>query len=263
MNDPASQKPLFDHALLRAHYTRALKSGHMVDFLQQEAATEIADRLCMVKRDFKTGVDLFSQRGLLTKTVRDTAKVKTITGCESRRTANPEILSFAAQSLDLVVSALAMQWANDLPGLLIQINRALKPDGLFLGALLGSATLNELRASFTAAEEACEGGISPRIIPLADIRQMGALLQRAGFAMPVADRDVLKVSYASPLALMRELRLMGGANAMPARRKTPLRRKTLRYAVDYYLANYGSDDGRITATFEIIYLSGWHPVKSA
>ncbi len=262
MTNPANPAPLFDHALLQSRYRRLLKTGKTIDFLQCEAANEIADRLCMVKRSFDEAVDLFSQTGQLAKALRNTSRLETLSPLDQLQTKTSENLPLAPQSLDLIVSALALQWANDLPGLLIQINRALRPGGLFLGALLGGETLSELRAAFAAAEQACEGGISPRVIPFADIRQMGALLLRAGFAIPVADRDILKVRYASPLALMHELRLMGGANAMRARRKTPLRRKTLNYVLDYYADNFASADGRITATFEIIYLSGWHPEET-
>ncbi len=263
MNNPANPDPLFDHALLQGRYRRLLKTGKIIDFLQCETATEITDRLTMVKRSFDEAVDLFTQTGQLAGALRNTSRLETISALDQLQAKNPENLPLAPQSKDLIVSSLALQWANDLPGLLIQINRALKPGGLFLGALLGAQTLSELRASFAAAEQACEGGISPRVIPFPDIRQMGALLQRARFEIPVADRDILKVRYASPLALMHELRLMGGANAMRARRKTPLRRKTLNYALDHYADNFVSADGRITATFEIIYLSGWRPVKDA
>jgi SAM-dependent methyltransferase len=259
MTTPPPIHKLFDHDLLQTRYARLLKTKKTVDFLQREAANEIADRLTMVKRSFAQATDLFSQTGQLTQALANSPKVGTISRRDQLQEKNPENLHLDPQSQDLITSALALQWANDLPGLLIQINRALKPGGLFLGALLGGETLNELRTAFAVAEQACEGGISPRIMPFADIRQMGALLQRARFEIPVADRDILKARYASPLALMGELRRMGGANAMMARRKTPLRRKTLNYMIDYYNENFSSQDGRITASFEIIYLSGWRP----
>ena len=262
MKPPLPVTPLFDHAVLQARYRRMQNRGRLVDFLQQEAANEIADRLEMTKRSFAKAVDLFSQSGQLSRALGASPKLTGLTSLDQLQSRDPENPGLAPHSLDLVVSALALHWANDLPGLLIQIHRALKPGGLFLGALLGGGTLKELRSAFAAAEQTCEGGISPRIIPFPDLRQMGGLLQRARFEIPVVDRDILKVRYASPYALMNELRQMGGANAMIARRKTPLRRKTLNCMIEYYNEHYGSPDGRITATFEIIYLSGWRPKDS-
>ena len=141
--------------------------------------------------------------------------------------ADEEALPFRDGTLDLVVSALALQFVNDLPGVLIQIRRALKPDGLFLAALLGGETLTELRQAFAAAESEIEGGVSPRVAPFADLRELGALLQRAGFALPVTDVDRLTVRYDSVFGLMGDLRRMGATNALDARRRTPLRRATL------------------------------------
>ncbi len=176
--------------------------------------------------------------------------------------ADEEALPFADASLDLVVSALALQYVNDLPGTLIQIRRALRPDGLLLAALIGGDTLIELREAFAAAEAEIEDGISPRVAPFADLRDMGALLQRAGFALPVTDVDRLTVLYASPDALMRDLRHMGATNPLAARRRRPLRRATLTRMTDIYRERFAGPDGRIRATFEIVWLSGWAPHDS-
>jgi SAM-dependent methyltransferase len=171
-------------------------------------------------------------------------------------------LPFADGSLDLVVSALARHLVNDLPGTLVQIRRALKPDGLFLAALLGGETLTELRRSFAAAEAEIEGGVSPRVAPFADIRDLGGLLQRAGLALPVADADRLTVRYATPLDLMRDLRGMGATNALVERRRMPLRRATLLRMTEVYAEQFSDADGRLRATFDIVWLSGWAPHHS-
>jgi SAM-dependent methyltransferase len=176
--------------------------------------------------------------------------------------ADEETLPFRDGSLDLVVSALALQFVNDLPGALIQIRRALKPDGLFLAALIGGDSLAELRAAFAQAESEVEGGISPRVAPFADLRDLGALLQRAGLALPVTDIDRVTVRYASPLALMHDLRRMGATNVLTERRRKPLRRATLRRLFEIYAERFADPDGRIRATFEIVWLSGWAPHES-
>jgi SAM-dependent methyltransferase len=157
------------------------------------------------------------------------------------------------------VSALALQFVNDLPGTLVQIRRALKPDGLFLAALIGGETLTELRQAFAAAESEIEGGASPRVAPFADLRELGALLQRAGLALPVTDVDRLTVRYDSAFDLMRDLRRMGGTNALNARRRTPLKRATLTRMAEIYAQRFADADGRVRATFEIVWLSGWAP----
>jgi SAM-dependent methyltransferase len=176
--------------------------------------------------------------------------------------ADSEALPFGDATLDLVVSALALQFVNDLPGTLIQIRRALKPDGLFLAAMIGGETLTELRQAFAAAEAEIEDGISPRVAPFADLRDLGALLQRAGFALPVTDVDRLTVRYASPLGLMQDLRRMGATNVLADRRRRPLRRATLARMLEIYAERFADPDGRIRATFEIVWLSGWAPHPS-
>jgi SAM-dependent methyltransferase len=173
-----------------------------------------------------------------------------------------ESLPVAAGTLDLVVSALALQFVNDLPGALVQVRRALKPDGLLLAALLGGDTLTELRQAFAAAESEVEGGISPRIAPFADIRDLGGLLQRAGFALPVVDSERITVRYDTVFALMHDLRRMGATNALNERRRQPLRRATLMRMAEIYGERFGDPDGRLRATFEVIWLSGWAPHES-
>ena len=173
-----------------------------------------------------------------------------------------EPLALAPESLDLAVSALALQFVNDLPGVLAQIRRALKPDGLLLAAMIGGDTLTELRQTFAAAEAECEGGVSPRVAPSADLREIGALLQRTGFALPVTDVDRVVVRYDSAFALMADLRRMGATNILVERRRTPTRRATLLRMAQIYGERFADPDGRIRATFDIIWLSGWAPHAS-
>ena len=166
------------------------------------------------------------------------------------------------ESLDLAVSALAFQFVNDLPGVLAQIRRALRPDGLLLAAMIGGDTLTELRQAFAAAEAECEGGVSPRVAPFADLRDIGSLLQRAGFALPVTDVDRVVVRYDSAFALMHDLRRMGATNILIERRRTPTRRATLLRMAQIYGERFADPDGRIRATFDIVWLSGWAPHES-
>ena len=161
-----------------------------------------------------------------------------------------------------MVSGLSLQLVNDLPGALIQINRALKPDGLLLAALLAGETLKELREAWLLAEDEMLGGASPRVAPFTDVRELGRLLQRAGFALPVADSDLVRVTYASPLALMREIKAMGASNMLTERRRIPVTRGLLFRAAEIYQRKFGQPDGRIPATFEIITLTGWVPHES-
>src|SRR6185437_15055784 len=173
-----------------------------------------------------------------------------------------ETLPFAPESLDLALSALGFQFADDLPGMLAQIRRALKPDGLLLAAMIGGDTLTELRQSFAAAEAECEGGVSPRVAPFADLRDLGGLLQRAGLALPVTDVDRVVVRYDSALALMADLRRMGATNILIERRRTPTRRATLLRTAQIYGERFADPDGRIRATFDVIWLSAWAPHES-
>ena len=173
-----------------------------------------------------------------------------------------EALPFSSESFDLIVSGLALQSVNDLPGALMQARRALAPDGLFLACMIGGRTLEELRIALAAAEEEIMGGVSPRVAPLADLRDMGGLLQRAGFALPVTDVDMLTVRYASMFGLLADLRGMGATNALIARDRRPLRRAVLMRAAEIYQSRFADPDGRLRATFEFVWLSGWAPHES-
>ena len=246
---------IFDRRLLRARLARAAAIGPAT-FLLDRVADDIAERLSAVLRTFDIVVDL----GTPTDAVRRAIAGRV--GTVAAVVADEEALPFRDASLDLVVSALALQFVNDLPGTLIQIRRALKPDGLFLAAMIGGESLAELRAAFAGAEAEVEGGVSPRVAPFADLRDLGALLQRAGFALPVTDVDRVTVRYASPLALMHDLRRMGAGNALIERQRTPLRRATLHRLLEIYAERFADPDGRIRATFEIVWLSGWAPHQS-
>ena len=173
-----------------------------------------------------------------------------------------EALPFAEARFDLAVSALSLQTVNDLPGALIQIRRILKPDGLFLGCLLGGASLRELRSALAVAESELYGGISPRVAPFADVREMGGLLQRAGLALPVADSEPLTVRYRDMFALMADLRAMGATNALVARLRKPSSRKLFLRAAEIYAERFSDPDGRVRATFELVFVSGWAPHES-
>jgi SAM-dependent methyltransferase len=249
---------LFDRALLRARQDRARHDGPAT-FLLDRVAEDMQERLRAVLREFQNAADVGTAgdqvRNALVSRVAQIAHVD-LPGAES------EPLRLAPESLDLVVSGLAFQFVNDLPGVLTQIRRALKPDGLLLAAMLGGDTLIELRQAFAAAEAECESGLSPRVLPFADLRDVGALLQRAGFALPVTDVDRIVVRYDSAFALMQDLRRMGATNILVERRRTPTRRATLVRMAQLYGERFADSDGRIRATFDVIWLSGWAPHQS-
>jgi SAM-dependent methyltransferase len=247
---------LFDRALLRARQDRARRGGP-VTFLFDRVAEDMAERLAAVTREFSDVAEIWTAGELLRQPVAD--RFKSITRIDPDET---ETLSLAPESLDLAVSALAFQFVNDLPGVLAQISRALRPDGLLLAAMIGGDTLTELRQAFAQAEAECEGGVSPRVAPFADLRDVGALLQRAGFALPVTDVDRLIVRYDNAFALMADLRRMGATNIMIERRRTPTRRATLLRMAEIYTSRFADPDGRIRATFDVIWLSGWAPHES-
>lgn len=260
---------IFDRTLLRARQQRARALGPET-FLIDRVAAELGERLSVVLRTFERTVDLGTPTDAVRRVLAESGKVATIVsaapmaarGDSLHVAADEEALPFADGSLDLVVSALALQFVNDLPGTLIQIRRALKPDGLLLAALLGGDSLTELREAFAQAESEVEGGVSPRVAPFADVRELGALLQRAGLALPVVDSDRLTVRYESVFNLMRDLRRMGATNMLIERRRTPLRRATLKRMADIYAQRFADADGRVRATFEIAWLSGWAPHES-
>jgi SAM-dependent methyltransferase len=273
----SSHPLIFDRRLLRAHRLRAAALGPST-FLMDRVAQDLSDRLATVLRPFEWAVDLGTPTNAVCRELARSGKISTIvtaaapvsslqeqTGSEGAWArslaigADEEALPFRDASLDLLVSALSLQFVNDLPGTLIQIRRALKPDGLLLAALAGGDTLLELRQSFAIAEAEIEDGISPRIIPFVDVRAAGALLQRAGFALPVTDLDRITVRYESPIALMRDLRSMGATNPMVERNRRPLKRATLKRMAEIYAKRFADPDNRIRATFEIVWLSGWAP----
>jgi SAM-dependent methyltransferase len=263
----AENPMIFDRALLRRRRQRAAALGPAT-FLLDRVADDLAERLATVLRRFDLAVDLGTPGEAVRNALARLESVGRIVAADVMPDAargeifvgaDEEALPFADATLDLVVSALALQFVNDLPGVLVQIRRALKPDGLLLAALLGGETLTELRQSFAEAESDIEGGVSPRVAPFADLRDLGALLQRAGFALPVTDVDRVTVRYDSVFGLMHDLRRMGATNALLARRRTPLKRATLQRMAEIYAERFADDDGRLRATFEIIWLSGWAP----
>lgn len=261
-----SASRLFDTALRRARLERARKAGQTDEFLMPRVAEEMAERLHPVLRDFPNAVDLFSRGTSIADALKTVPRIGTLKRASDEAgvdiAVSDETLPFAPESLDLVVSALALHWAEDLPGLLVQIRRALKPDGLFLAAVAGGETLTELRRAFAEAESETLGGLSPRVIPFADVRDLGSLLQRAGFALPVVDSERLTIRYKDLSGLFRDLRALGATNPMLARTKTPLRRETLRRLDEIYRTHFSDPDGRIRATVEIVWLSGWAPHES-
>ncbi|MEH2539083.1 MULTISPECIES: methyltransferase domain-containing protein [unclassified Bradyrhizobium] len=255
-SNPASAPILFDRALLRARLDRARRGGPAT-FLLDRIREDFEERLQAVTRSFADVADIWTPGELLRKPLAD--RFSSITRIDVDQS---ETLHLPPQSLDLAVSALAFQFVNDLPGVLAQIRRALKPDGLLLAAMIGGDTLTELRQSFAAAEAECEGGVSPRVAPFADLRDIGSLLQRAGLALPVTDVDRVVVRYDSAFALMVDLRRMGATNFLIERRRTPTRRTTMLRMAQIYGERFADPDGRIRATFDVIWLSGWAPHES-
>ena len=257
---------VFDRSLVRRRLARALSQGY-ADFLLVRAVEDLEERLSTVLRTFSLALDVGTPTPLAAEVLRRSGRAESVIRLAPVPEAgsilgDEERLPFSGERFDLAVSLLALHGVNDLPGALIQIRHTLKPDGLFIGALLGGSTLTELRQSLTQAEAEIEGGVSPRVAPFADLRDIGGLLQRAGFALPVTDSDVVRVRYANAFALMQDLRRMGLTNALHDRRKTPLRRAILIRTAEIYAERFGDADGRIPATFEIVWLSGWTPHES-
>ncbi len=269
---------IFDRRSLRQHRDRAAAGIAAHDFLFREVGERLLERLSDIRRRFPLALDLGCHNGVVAEILRDdpAAPVDTLLQTDlspamarlaaakggPTLVADEEALPLAPGSLDLVVSVLSLHWVNDLPGCFLQIAQALKPDGLFLAAMIGGDSLAELRAALVEAEIEMEQGASPRVSPFADLRDIGGLLQRAGFALPVTDVDSITVTYSSALALMQELRGMGEANADRSRRRSMSRRSTLLRAAALYGERHGDTDGRIPARFEVIYLAGWRPDAS-
>ena len=272
---------VFNRRLVRQRRDRAAAGFGDAAFLFEEAAARLTDRLDDTTRRFPSALDLGCRTGGLAGALLQgtghragiehlvqmelsTAMAARAAAATGRPTvaADEEALPFAEASFDLVISNLALHWVNDLPGALVQIRRALKPDGLFLASLFGPDTLGELRTCLAEAEIELDGGLSPRVSPFVDVRDAGALMQRAGFALPVVDAETITVSYAEPAKLLTDLRAMGETNAVLERRKVPLKRATLMSALARYARNFTDDDARHPATFQIVTLTGWAPAPS-
>jgi SAM-dependent methyltransferase len=263
---------LFDHRIADQRRRRAHALGREgADFLLVDAAAELVERLSVVQRRFAIGVDLMTPLSWLADALATDDKIDRMIRLDRLRpakgdtpfaVADCEALPLGAESIDLAVSALALHTVNDLPGALSQIKFALKPDGLFLAVLLGGDTLTELRQSLAAAEEEIRGGATPRVAPFAGVRELGALLQRAGFALPVTDHDRLTVRYDDATALMRDLRAMGATNTLAVSDRRPLTRGIVARTSEIYAERFAGEDGRIPATFDFVWLSGWAPRES-
>ena len=269
---PLLQNPglLFDRQLIKAHRNRAAASFSDHAFLKERAAQDLASRLKLIHRSFQHCVDLGGHTGYLGTLLKDISLITTdLSEAMLARAPTPlkivldeEALPFATNSLDLIISALSLHWVNDIPGVLAQAFQCLKPDGLFLASLLGGETLVELRDCLSSAELELRGGVGPRLSPMISIKDAGALLQRAGFALPVVDCDRLQVTYPHPLALLHDLRKMGETNALINRSSVSLSRTLLARAFEIYQKHYGLPDGRVPASFDVITLTGWKPHPS-
>ena len=274
---PKTQAPrLFDRARLARNRDRAAAGFEDYAFLKARVSRDIADRLADTSHTFGKALDLGAHDGQLAALLAESEQVGAVEAVDlssemvrraqdrglAARVMDEEWLDVPEGSLDLVVSALSLHWVNDLPGTLVQISKALRPDGLFLGALFGTGTLAELRACLMEAETELKGGIAPRISPLPGLQDMAGLMQRAGFALPVVDRDSVTVRYATPLRLLEDLKGMGERAAFVAGAGQPLSRQVLMQALAQYQQDHSDPDGRIRASFEIIHLSGWAPSDS-
>ena len=264
---------VFDRTLLRRRRERAATDWDNRAFLKREIARRLVDRLDDVRRNFPLALDLGSHGDEVAAALGDRKTVGRLVRADlgqgfARRAHGPavvadeELLPFAPDSFDLVLSAMDLHWVNDLPGTLIQIARILRPDGLLLSAMLGGATLWQLRQALAAAESEIEGGLSPRVSPFADLRDAAGLLQRAGFALPVADSETIDVEYGDALGLMRDLAAMGESNLVVERRRGLTRRATLLRAAEIYAERFTLPSGRVVASFEVLFLHGWRPHAS-
>ncbi|MBX6321506.1 MAG: methyltransferase domain-containing protein [Rhodospirillaceae bacterium] len=263
---------VFDRALVRRRRDRAAAGLAAHDFLLREVGERLADRLSDLRRRFPAALDLGCHDGTLATLLAGRGGIETLVQCDLSAAmaaraaargialaADEEALPFAPGAFDLVLSNLSLHWVNDLPGTLLQIRHVLRPDGLFLAALLGGETLRELRAALVEAETAERGGAAPRVSPFAELRDAAGLLQRAGFALPVADLDTVTVTYPDALALMRDLKGMGEANAVLARDRRPATRRLMARAAAIYHEHHGDAGGRVPATFQVLFLTAWAP----
>jgi len=263
---------VFDRSLVRRRRERARPGYPGFAFLEEAVAERVAERLEDIRRRFPLAVELGARSGALGRLLRASGKVDTLIQTDlspawaiARAADGPaaavdeEALPFADGSLDAVFGALSLHWVNDLPGTLAQVRRALKPDGLMLLAMLGGETLVELRDALFEADSEVTGGVSPRVSPFADLRDAAGLLQRAGFALPVADADTIPVTYATAFHLMRDLRGMGEGNSVLERSRRPARRALFARAAEIYAERFAGPDGRVPARFQVLYLTAWAP----
>jgi NADH dehydrogenase [ubiquinone] 1 alpha subcomplex assembly factor 5 len=269
----SDERFLFDRTLLRRRRARFAREIASRETLLAHVAREISERTALMLRSFPLALDLGAYHGLVGRSASQLPSVGAMIYAESvfefaalcprpSLVCDEDLLPFREASLNLIVSGLALHRVNDLPGALIQIRRALARDGLFMGALLGAGALLELRRALLEAEVETQSGASPRVAPFGDVREYGALLQRAGFGLPVADAETLTIPYASPRELMRDVRALGGGNVLLTRSRLPLARKTLERAESLYRERHGLPGGSVSASFEIVYLSGWGPDQS-
>ena len=264
---------LFDRALHRLRLDRAAGRYGQADFLKARVAADVVERLEAIMRSFPVAVDLGARSGLFAVALAQSPASERVgvlietdlsaamlMGRDALRVqVDEERLPFAEASLDLLVSTLALHWTNDLVGALIQIRQALKPDGLFIGAVMGGSSLTELRQSLLAAEAELSDGAGLRVSPFADALDAAGLLQRAGFALPVADADRVVVRYAHPLRLIADLKAMGETNVLTERSRKPLSRAVLARACEIYAERFSDPDGRVRATFDLVIMTGWAP----
>ena len=266
MEKNAFAPAIFDRRLLRGRMARAAARG-APDFLIARAADDLADRLAGVRRPFPRSLDLCTPSAHFAEIVVASGRPAPLRagrfyGPGVDLVAEEEALPFGPSAFDLIVSGFALQWVDDLPGALAQARRMLAPDGLFLACFPGGASLIELRIAFAQAEEEICGGASPRVSPFVDLRDLGGLLQRAGFALPVTDVNSFTLRYDSLFSLCAELRAMGAANVLTQRSRKPLRRAVLLRAAEIYADRFSDADGRVRATMELVWLSGWAPHES-
>lgn len=271
----ASDVPaLFDRALVRRRRARAAVDEPDSQFLITRMAEDLCDRLAGIERVFAPGAVQGCRGRLFTDVLerepRARRKIETLFRCDVAPAlagaggvvADDALIPFGPARLSLFLSLGTLHAVDDLPGALAQIRASLKPDGLFLASFFGGETLGELRAALGEAEIECDGGLSPRIAPFVEVQAAASLLQRAGFALPVVDRDIVTVTYETPFGLFADLRAMGETNALSARKRAPLRRATLQRALEIYAARFAEPGGRVRATFDILTLTGWAPHES-
>ena len=261
---------IFNRRTVRRHRDRAAAQFDHHDFLVRDVGERLADRLDDVRRSFPLTLDLGCHNGIMERLLNGRGGIETLVRCDLSEkmavragslaiAADEEFLPFAPASFDLAISNLSLHWVNDLPGALTQLRRTIKPGGLMLAAMLGGETLKELRHSLASAEITLEGGLSPRVSPFADVRDAGDLLARAGFTGIIADSETITVSYEQPMRLLADLRGMGETNAVIESRKGFTHRQTIMEAINIYQKTFTDEDGRVPATFQVIYLTGWLP----